>query len=759
MKSRVAPAVYEPPPAAPSDKEARAIRSGYRGSPPPAPPSEPGSDSDSEDEVFRKRPEKAHGGIMEDKNIFDEDGGSGTDDTNAPPPPPFEDEDKHSVEALRSRKKRGSFDAQRPPSPPRGSKSTASSSAAPTFRKPVRRAGGSAKSRLAGKMKAKRDHQVTESKVQANVRKADPKGSSRSKSTAHSQLAAAASAKRGALRKAGTGKSIPSSRSSGELTLKTTKLNISGRKAVNSHLSSLASEASDHGWVILEVQEDDSVNFLSNGPGRGQEGLDEVKEAVDEAKILFVFLNLGPDSKDGIAGGVKIGLLTWIGDYAKAIQKARSGPQRADLIEYSRAFFTVAADVTESDVEELKIRTMINQMKGFSGSVSTGAAKVDLEDEAKKALAEDSIERRRRNSIDRREKQFALVGKQKKDVDFSGKDDVNSALFGLCSGEAVNNAAIFRVSVGGESGPVVEQVRQDDFDDWESKEWCSKYLSPTEAMAVLLRVDLSERGYGSTSKLVYVEWIGDEVKHLEKAKIREFLPSLSNYVYNQSPDPISAEFAATSVADLSPDNISLRVSGSRMRGNTVAPREAAVSVEKQAKFNTLGKQKSELRFHDEEKLKNVLESMLIKDDVLLTEPTDTPAWVAIGYREGEIDVLELSEQGFTQVIDQNKGSDLSKVLREDTICFVFHRVLVVPSHLRDSSSPYARPFFGVIRWMGEKAGVMETALSSHHWEAFLRLINSVINSKDASLQPGHIRLSDLADLDRDHIIASMKIKV
>jgi hypothetical protein len=102
-------------------------------------------------------------------------------------------------------------------------------------------------------------------------------------------------------------------------------------------------------------------------------------------------------------------MVVWLGEGAKAITKARSGPQRAELKSFAHSRFTVAVEVASADAvsaddatlarqpartwphpqAELTMSTINSALLGASGKV--GAAKVDVEAEARKALDPERI--------------------------------------------------------------------------------------------------------------------------------------------------------------------------------------------------------------------------------------------------------------------------------------------------------------------------------------------------------------------------------
>ena len=45
---------------------------------------------------------------------------------------------------------------------------------------------------------------------------------------------------------------------------------------------------------------------------------------------------------------------------------------------------------------------------------------------------------------------------------------------------------------------------------------------------------MAESGYGMMKKLVYAEWVGDQVKHVHRANARQLFPSIKSFVHNNA---------------------------------------------------------------------------------------------------------------------------------------------------------------------------------------------------------------------------------
>jgi len=81
----------------------------------------------------------------------------------------------------------------------------------------------------------------------------------------------------------------------------------------------------------------------------GEAGLNELKDKLRGDLVQFAYFVISSKDETDLAGAPKIALITWLGDGARAINKARSGPQRADLVIISQRTATVAAELIASD--------------------------------------------------------------------------------------------------------------------------------------------------------------------------------------------------------------------------------------------------------------------------------------------------------------------------------------------------------------------------------------------------------------------------
>ncbi len=91
---------------------------------------------------------------------------------------------------------------------------------------------------------------------------------------------------------------------------------------------------------------------------------------------------------------------------------------------------------------------------------------------------------------------------------------------------------------------------------------------------------------------IYVEWIGDKVAHLDRAKARELLPTLRRSIDQALTTPIAAEIEAQSLEHIAFSALLHKWSGYRQRATTEAP----VPVQqKPEQFSGFGKQRKALK--------------------------------------------------------------------------------------------------------------------------------------------------------------------
>ena len=199
------------------------------------------------------------------------------------------------------------------------------------------------------------------------------------------------------------------------------------------------------------------------------------------------------------------------------------------------------------------------------------------------------------------------------------------------------------------------------------------------------------------------------------------------------------------------------------------------------------------RHENEEALQATLKEMLTFDLGKIEQ--HVPSWLVVTYAENSIDLVRLADSGVGQecifvegagMMDTNgqpvEEKDVvlpfKKYFREDNICFVVFRGLLMPGDLNlkhDSVMKYIRPYYGIILWegwypctpfiplhcpkqstisshlrfsfiQGPKIEVMAKALSSHHFASFSSSIKQTFEKIGGPLAPGHIHANSFDDI-------------
>jgi len=148
---------------------------------------------------------------------------------------------------------------------------------------------------------------------------------------------------------------------------------------------------------------------------------------------------------------------------------------------------------------------------------------------------------------------------------------------------------------------------------------------------------------------------------------------------------------------------------------------------------------------------------LVSDPLEEERKNDVDSWICVASSKQSADVLEVKGYG-KDSDDPDGGLPYRQYMKPNTIAFVVHRVMLVPSHLQDSrNARFASPYYCVLRWQGEECPVMETALSSHHYTHFAKVVAETLGGKGVAVQPGHLRLSTPSEVTWDAIIKHWRL--
>lgn len=172
-----------------------------------------------------------------------------------------------------------------------------------------------------------------------------------------------------------------------------------------------------------------------------------------------------------------------------------------------------------------------------------------------------------------------------------------------------------------------------------SPEWCARSLVSNAILGLLFKLSSAESGIGVQRKLVYVQWMGNDIGPVDLARARIIFPSVLHFVHRTT--PTTADLEARALREVSKDSMLDRIrfvdaasnisavcvnfgdrhtavrfvfldSGSRVRSETVMETRARPKSEA---FKNFGKGQSKIRFGTHMPLLTLIMAWLLCCDV------------------------------------------------------------------------------------------------------------------------------------------------
>lgn len=606
----------------------------------------------------------------------------------------------------------------------------ASPAAAPAPSRPRRRGGPGA---LAGKLRAnarKAGHRMeTEEKEEAPRR-------------APSAHVAALSAGRPLLRPAGSrggGRARARSRSASPPRAGRSYLTVD-EEDLAARLRDMDSPDSDTNWLLLDVLAGGVAVFSRSGSMTKDAGIDEARPHLRADMVQFLLFRYPAWDSSARAG--KVAVITWLGEEAPATFKAKSNSQRNELAAFARRYVTKGGEmVVAGDADELTYAAFVNQVRGNTGVVLGGGG--GSKDERSRAALLEAREREaaRRRAEERtaQAQRFALVGGRHEGRAAKGLEAAEAAARAMV---ADPGAAYASFDIDADAGAVSASTAGG------PPGVPAAVLDPSSVAVLLVRSRANDYG-GAAPKIVYAEWVGRAVPPRRLAAARELLPSVRAAV-KRAAGALAAEFETGDAADLAPASLATRVAGSRVRGQTTALPSAGAS---------LGRQGSSLSYEGGERaVADAVASLVSAGGDVPVGPDGLaaavdaadalgPAWVAVAYAGGKRDALAVAARGGPREdLTRARSAAFEALLLNDRTVFAACRALDVPPHQAGAAVRHARPRYFLVWWQGERVGVLQKGLSSHHFQSWAAVARRAVESRDAALGGGHVRASHADEL-------------
>jgi len=244
-------------------------------------------------------------------------------------------------------------------------------------------------------------------------------------------------------------------------------------------------------------------------------------------------------------------------------------------------------------------------------------------------------------------------------------------------------------------------------------------------------------GYGNSStKFVFIEWIGSGIKPIMKSKATVIKPSVYKFVDDHM--KLSADFQESQPDRLDMEAVLEKLTGSRVGLKSVDVKDAS----KQHKG--LGKEKSELTYEDLPSIHSAMEKLVQQDQ------TGGVNFLMCSYKPGTTDVLQLKHVG-TGGIDE-----MRTLCHSDSVSWFVYKLKHAKSYQKDFEHLY-KWYYGLFQWSGSKLSLLEKALSSHLWNKFANDVNHKMNELDCYIQGSQYFADSLDDVNDERIRGSLKL--
>ena len=274
--------------------------------------------------------------------------------------------------------------------------------------------------------------------------------------------------------------------------------------------------------------------------------------------------------------------------------------------------------------------------------------------------------------------------------------------------------------------------------------WCQEHLLPTidHVCVFVLALKTAEMGYGMSRKFVYIQWIGQHVPMFPRSRALEADAALVNLC--SSVLQLSGIMQAVKPEEITLATVLEKITGSKLRVATTLPEKLLNSGGLSAK--------NALRFDEELEILRAIDQ--------LVDITNPVAWIILGYKSESLDVLELvatgteliAMEGFKALLVPSKSLFVVQQVKWTTDRDM--RGLIETERIdRDKEGIH----YGLLHWVGSEVGLVERALSSHHWDAFTKLVSTHLAIKGMSIQGGHLQATEADDVTFEEIRMAMRL--
>jgi hypothetical protein len=489
------------------------------------------------------------------------------------------------------------------------------------------------------------------------------------------------------------------------------------------------------------------VHIVHKGPG----GVENFKNLLNDTEISYILLRLSIIEYSAVA---KCVLITWVGENVDNFHKARSSGHRLNLYEFARGNISLGGEYQPQTLDELTDEKLVAKITG--GKSEQGEAVPAEKVEANSRFDRVQLIQPKAPEI----KKDALYDAAQKEVEFSGKEEIKNALLELV--DPNNNLDFVKFEVGGKTFRDITYI--DKGTGSLTDEWRQQHLNPTGIYIFVLSISTSEGGYGMVKKYVFIQWIGAQVKHINKSRANEVRFSLYKYV--DSVLHMSGELQSCQLPEVvTRIKVLEKVSGTRVRGKEM-------QLEKRDdKFTGLGKDKMvDPKFANEEDIDRALEEIVErapKDDAEQQDEEQPEEqeddnkerirWFGVKYQDNSIDVLVLDKKGKGDI------EEFKQELKPDGVYFIVFKIYHAFGYAKDliyltyKLENILKPYYGILQWQGNKISLLEKSLSSHAFNWFQNRIKKKMDKLKISLQGSAYHAEYLDEVLEERIKKIMRL--
>lgn len=321
------------------------------------------------------------------------------------------------------------------------------------------------------------------------------------------------------------------------------KFQFTNEDEVNSSIESLRKDDGNDFVVLGEKEAKDKISVVATGKG----SLEEVKSFFEDDLVRYAIIRYKVvevvDDVDYTR--TKNMFISWTGPDVKPLAKARSSQHRVPIYEYALKIIALHGQLHYEKKSDLSDDEIIEK---FSGARTQRESVIQQEAERLKSISTETKSKTvesETNIVDISTffKEEDKVAELLKEMRLVGSDTTWIAL------KLQGNDVIF---VGSGTGGVDELKSQ--FSD-DSVHFAVACVREDEK--------LTSEGY-ATKKFVQVNWVGKEVKPMDKAKSSQLRVPLNTFLFNKYLQ-LAAEFQALTLDDVTEESLRDKVTGSRVK--------------------------------------------------------------------------------------------------------------------------------------------------------------------------------------------------